>query len=120
MHALKTAHDKACPFICFKKHSNKIFIQKKDIIMVARAQRKIEIITQQERFTVNCPLYEIEKKLDDPIFFRCHQSYLINLSKVSKIFYQGNKRYVAFEDIHEKAEISRENVKKLCTLFTAI
>ncbi len=51
--------------------------------------RKVNVITQKEEVDFYGKLNDIERDLDDSIFFRCHQSYIINLRRVSGLSRAG-------------------------------
>src|SRR5699024_1110264 len=46
---------------------------------------KSHIVINNESFTMDATLTEVEKKLEMYGFFRCHRSYIVNLQKVREI-----------------------------------
>ncbi|ACV62806.1 response regulator receiver protein [Desulfofarcimen acetoxidans DSM 771] len=106
--------------ICFRIGCEKIFISKDEIIMFSTNGRKVDVHTPSCRFTVNITLNEIQKKLDDTIFFRSHQSYLVNIKMVKKIFSKGETRCIEFRLISETAQISKGNERKLFEMVRII
>lgn len=69
------------------------FIDKKDIIMVERIDGVTLITTADDTFQTSVSLGSIEEKLDSEDFMRCHKSYIINLSMISKIEVYGRWTY---------------------------
>lgn len=69
------------------------FIDKKDIIMVERVDGVTFITTADAVFQSSASLGSIEEKLDSQQFMRCHKSYIINLSMISKIEAYGRWTY---------------------------
>lgn len=69
------------------------FIDKKDIIMVERIDGVTFITTTDNTFQTSVSLGSIEEKLDSQEFMRCHKSYIINLSMISKIEVYGRWTY---------------------------
>lgn len=65
-----------------------------DIILIQREERSTVIYTVEGRFTTSEGLSDLEERLDKSIFFRCHKSYIINLSAISKIFPYGRWTYI--------------------------
>lgn len=54
-----------------------------DIIYCRASDSYCEFYTMNKNFTVSKPLKEIEKIINDDIFFRVHRSYLVNMNYVS-------------------------------------
>ena len=106
--------------ICFKMGDEKIFILKDEIIMFSTNGRKIDIHTTARKYTINTTLNEIQKKLKDAMFFRSHQSYLINIRMVKKIISKGEMRYIEFHRSSETAQISKGNERKLFEMVKII
>jgi len=69
------------------------FIDKRDIIMVERIDGVTIITTVDDIVQTSASLGSIEEKLDSKEFMRCHKSYIINLSMVSKIEVYGRWTY---------------------------
>lgn len=106
--------------ICFKKGYEKIFVLKDEIIMFSTNERKVDIHTPTCRYTINATLNEIEKKMNDVMFFRSHQSYLINLKMVKKIISNAEIRCIEFHRTSETALLSKGNERKLFEMIKII
>ena len=71
-----------------------LLIDKKDILMVERSGNATNIITREETFKTAVPLGKIEEKLNPSEFMRCHKSYIIHLSDITRIEPYGRWTYV--------------------------
>ncbi len=94
------------------------FVDKKDIIMVERADSATNIVTKEETYRTSVSLGEIEEKLSGSDFMRCHKSYIINLSMISKIEPYGRWTYIVkFKGITDTALITSQNYEELKKMF---
>ena len=94
------------------------FVDKKDIIMVERVESVTQIITKDETYRTSIGLGEIEEKLSTKEFMRCHKSYIINLSMISKIESYGRWTYIVkFRGIESTALITAQNYEELKKMY---
>lgn len=94
------------------------FVDKKEIIMIERAENATQIVTKEEIYRTSISLGEIEKKLPASDFMRCHKSYIINISMISRIEPYGRWTYVVrFKGISETALITAQNYEELKKMF---
>lgn len=94
------------------------FVDKSEIIMIERVESATYIITKDETYRTSIGLGEIEEKLPKTEFMRCHKSYIINISMISKIEPYGRWTYVVkFKGINETALITAQNYEELKKLF---
>ncbi len=71
------------------------FIDMADILLVQRENRVTVLYTVNEgRFVTSDALGEVEGRLDPAMFYRCHKSYIINLSHVDNITPYGRWTYI--------------------------
>ena len=95
-------------------------VDMEEIILIQREDRSTVIYTLQERFTTSEGLSEIEEKLSRDMFFRCHKSYIINLSAVSKIYPYGRWTYIVkLKGTDKDALLTHDKYEELEKLFTA-
>lgn len=103
--------------LLIKGREQLIFVDKKDIIMVERIDGSTLITTADDVFQTSASLASIEEKLDEREFMRCHKSYIINLSMISKIEVYGRWTYtVSLKNTDSTALMTAqkyEEVKKL-------
>ena len=94
------------------------FVDKSEIIMIERVESATHIITKDEIYRTSIGLGEIEEKLSKAEFMRCHKSYIINISMISKIEPYGRWTYVVkFKGINETALITAQNYEELKKMF---
>lgn len=94
------------------------FVDKGDIIMIERVESATHIVTRDETYRTSIGLGEIEEKLSPNDFMRCHKSYIINLSMISKIEPYGRWTYIVkFKGIEETALITAQNYEELKKMF---
>lgn len=70
------------------------FIDINEIIIIQRENRATVIYTNKQSYTSSESLSELEEKLGKNKFFRCHKSYIINLTLIDKIYPYGRWTYV--------------------------
>lgn len=60
-------------------------ICQKDIYYISGKGSETEVFTKASSYRSDCSLTEWERLLDDGMFYRCHRSHIVNLSKIEKI-----------------------------------
>lgn len=94
------------------------FINKKEIILVERADSATNIVTKDETFRTSASLGDIEVRLSGSDFMRCHKSYIINTSMISKIEAYGRWTYVVkFKGTDATALITSQKYEELKERF---
>ena len=94
------------------------FVDKKEIIFIERSENATSIVTKEECYKTSASLSKIEEKLNPTQFMRCHKSYIINLSMISKIEPYGRWTYVVkFKGISESALMTAQNYEKIKQIF---
>lgn len=80
---------------------------------------KSQIIINNESFTMDSTLADVEKKLEVYGFFRCHRSYIVNLQKVREIITWSKNTYALKIDNQTEATIplSRTKVQAIQDIF---
>lgn len=93
-------------------------VDKSDIIYVEKQGQKCLFHTTRWVLESACSLASLEKCLREPMFFRCHKSFIINVFKVEKIIPYADRAYrVCFFNYPEAIYIRRNSYEKFCTLF---
>lgn len=111
-------HEKGLNKIIVKSKESISFIDVKDIILVQREENNTVIYTDNDSFITSAKLGDVEEKLDNQQFLRSHKSYIINISKISKIFPYGRWTYIVkFKDIQKDALITQEKYEYIKSLF---
>lgn len=94
------------------------FVDTFDIILIQREDKATVIYTPTERYVTSEALGDIEEKLDPSKFMRSHKSYIINISKITKIYPYGRWTYVVkLKGTEMDALLTHENYQKLKDLF---
>ena len=92
--------------ICLKNKSDMIVLNTDDILYVEVIRKEITIYTETENYSIKMSLKSLEDMLNGKNFFKCHNSYLVNLDKVSHI----DQHFVTIKDF--KIPISRPKYKE--------
>ena len=81
---------------------------------------KSHIVINNESFTMDATLTEVEKKLEMYGFFRCHRSYIVNLQKVREIITWSKNTYSLRIDNKSQATIplSRTKIEDIQKIFS--
>lgn len=94
------------------------FIPVREIIMVLRENSTTVIFTGSARYETSMNLNELERKLQPPVFLRCHRSYIINVEKIRTAEPYGRWTYIVrFDGIKEDALMTRESFEKIKDLL---
>lgn len=101
-------------YICLKLKNGLIRIKKEDIIFIAKDVQGVIIHMRTEKYQTTYSLQQMEKLLDDGLFFRSHKSYIINIEQISRITRIYDRIFeVQFYEYQEKALITKANYFKL-------
>ena len=85
-----------------------------EIILVQREDRATAIYTVQDRFVTSDNLGDVEQKLDESMFIRCHKSYIININYIDKIYPYGRWTYIVkLKGTDRDALMTRESFDRL-------
>ena len=104
--------------LMIKSKDQVTFVDKKEIVLVERNQNSTNIITKEETFRTSVSLGSLEEKLNPADFMRCHKSYIINLSMISKIEPYGRWTYVVkLKGTQETALMTAQNYEEIKKLF---
>lgn len=87
-------HNKGLDKLVLKSKEGISFVDMEAIILIQREDRSTVVYTSAERYVTSEGLSELEERLDSSLFFRCHKSYIINLSCIQKIYPYGRWTYV--------------------------
>lgn len=94
--------------------NEKIIVTDIDDIYYASAQEKVTCVyTRTEEYTLTMSISEFHNSLPQDLFFRCHRSYIINISKIREIIPWFNNTYLLkMKDLDYEVPVSRSNVKE--------
>lgn len=77
--------EKRDTYITIKDKGNVLKLRTEDIVFLETFDRKVIIHTDTEEDTVKASMNKLEKELVNLGFFRCHTSYIVNLSKIEEL-----------------------------------
>ncbi|MEK5268577.1 LytR/AlgR family response regulator transcription factor [Weizmannia sp. FSL W8-0401] len=101
------------------RKGEKIIVADANDIFYCAAQEKITLVyTQQETFEMPMAISEFQSLLPEDLFFRCHRSYLVNLTKIREIVPWFNQTYLLrLKGMDAEIPVSRRNVKQFKALM---
>ncbi|MGF9698960.1 LytR/AlgR family response regulator transcription factor [Paenibacillus sp. MABNR03] len=88
-------------------------------IYYAEAQEKVtKVYTKNGEFTMPVSITDFHGRLPQETFFRCHRSYLVNLSQIREIVPWFNNTYLLrLRDLEAEVPVSRGKVKEFRQLM---
>lgn len=91
-----------------------------DILFIERMDGSTNIVTVSgEQFRTSASLSDLETKLDSESFMRCHKSYIVNLSRITRIEPYGRWTYVAkFRNCELSALMTAQKYEEMKKLFS--
>lgn len=91
------------------KNDKMIVIPASDILFVEAQEREIRVVTKKEVFQQHIQFSEFQRKLPSDCFFRCHRSYIVNLTAIVEIIPWFNNTYkIKLKDTAEEVPVSRQ------------
>lgn len=79
-------------FIFIKTNKELVKVAIKDIIYVESLREYVQIITDKQKLITYQSIYKFNEVLPQNIFFRCHRSYIVNVSVIDKVI--GNLIFI--------------------------
>lgn len=96
-----------------------VFLDMDDILLVQRENRQTVLYTADGSYTTSDTLSEVEERLDPDLFFRCHKSYIINLTCIDSITPYGRWTYVVkLRGTRQDALITHDKYEELEKMYT--
>ncbi len=100
-----------------KEQSSLVSVE--DIIFIERADGSTRIVTKEEEYKTSLSLSDLEEKLDREQFIRCHKSYIVNVSQITKMEAYGRWTYtVKLKDTKETALMTSQNYEEIKNRFS--
>lgn len=96
------------------RKNDKIIVTDVNDIYYALASEKVTLVyTFDEEYTMPMSITEFHSTLPQNLFFRCHRSYTVNLSKIHEIVPWFNQTYmIHLKDFNAEIPVSRSKVKE--------
>lgn len=90
-----------------------------EILFIERTGGSTNIVTAGEQYKTSISLSDMEAKLDADHFMRCHKSYIVNLSRITRIEPYGRWTYVVkFRDCDMSALMTARSYEEIKKLFS--
>ncbi len=90
-----------------------------DIIFIEKADGSTRIVTKADEYKTALSLTDLEEKLDKEQFIRCHKSYIVNVSQISRMEAYGRWTYtVKLKDTKETALMTAQHYEELKNRFS--
>lgn len=99
--------------ICLKYKSNLLILNLDDILYAEVIQKNTTIYTKDNSYSLKISLKDLENTINSSSFFKCHNSYLVNMDKVNSI----NPNFVTIGKY--TIPISRPRYKEFKTRLTS-
>jgi two-component system LytT family response regulator len=114
----KVSVQKAFKKLSIKNKEGISFIDTKDIILIQREDRSTVLFTSEDSYSTSESLSDLEHRIDLTTFFRCHKSYIINLSMIQKIYPYGRWTYlVKLKNTDKDALLTHDKYEELKKIF---
>lgn len=98
--------------INLRKNENIIVTDVNDIYYAEASEKVTLVYTKTDEYMMPMSISDFHDKLPQDIFFRCHRSYTVNLSKIHEIVPWFNHTYlVRLKDIKAEIPVSRSKAK---------
>lgn len=95
------------------KNDKMIVVDVEDIYYCRAKERETLVYTKEGEYSVNSSISEFEKHLPEDKFFKCHRSFIVNLSKIKEIIPWFNCTYnLKLRDINCDVPVSRSKIKE--------
>lgn len=98
--------------INLRKNENIIVTEVNDIYYAEASEKITLVYTESEEYTMPVSISEFHDSLPQDLFFRCHRSYSVNLSKIHEIVPWFNNTYVLnLKGVKAEIPVSRSKSK---------
>lgn len=99
--------------INLRKNENIIVTDVNDIYYASASEKVTIVYTKTDEYMMPMSISEFHAKLPEDIFFKCHRSYTVNLTKIHEIVPWFNHTYILrLKDIKGEVPVSRSKVKE--------
>ncbi|MBZ9686848.1 LytTR family DNA-binding domain-containing protein [Clostridium estertheticum] len=89
-----------------------------DIYYCVARDKATYVFTKDEEYSVSVSITEFYNNLPKDRFFRCHRSYVVNITKIREIIPWFNSTYnLRFQHIDYEVPVSRNNIKEFKQLM---
>lgn len=100
------------------KNEKIIVVDLDDIYYCIAKERATCVFTKDEEYSVGVSITEFYNSLPKDRFFRCHRSYIVNITKIKEIIPWFNNTYnLKLQGINYEVPVSRSNLKEFRQLM---
>jgi len=100
------------------KNEKIIVVDLDDIYYCIAKERVTYVFTKDEEYSVGVSISEFYNSLPKDRFFRCHRSYIVNITKIKEIIPWFNNTYnLKLQGINYEVPVSRSNLKEFKQLM---
>jgi two-component system LytT family response regulator len=100
------------------KNEKIIVVDLDDIYYCIAKERVTSVFTKDEEYSVGVSITEFYNSLPKDRFFRCHRSYIVNITKIKEIIPWFNNTYnLKLQGIDYEVPVSRSNLKEFKQLM---
>lgn len=100
------------------KNEKIIVVDLDDIYYCIAKERVTYVFTKDEEYSVGMSITEFYNSLPKDRFFRCHRSYIVNITKIREIIPWFNNTYnLKLQGINYEVPVSRSNLKEFRQLM---
>ena len=100
------------------KNEKIIVVDLDDIYYCIAKERVTYVFTKDEEYSVGISITEFYNSLPKDRFFRCHRSYIVNITKIKEIIPWFNNTYnLKLQGINYEVPVSRSNLKEFKQLM---
>ncbi|MDC7222037.1 MAG: LytTR family DNA-binding domain-containing protein [Spirochaetales bacterium] len=93
-------------------------VKQEDILFLEARGKEVRIVTLRGEFLQTKPFWKIEECLTLPDFFKCHRSFVINLSYVEQVNLWVNNSYIIkLHGLEERIPVSRAKMSEFKEIF---
>jgi len=96
--------------IALRKNDSMVVVPVGSIIFCEAWEHELRVVLKQEEFRITSGISDFLKRLPPERFFRCHRSYVINLTRIAEITPWFNQTYLLrMQDAVDKIPVSRRH-----------
>lgn len=100
------------------KNEKIIVVDLDDIYYCIARERVTYVFTKDEEYSISIGITEFYNSLPKDKFFKCHRSYIVNVTKIKEIIPWFNNTYnLRLQDIGHEIPVSRSNLKEFKQLM---
>ena len=114
VNSTKSSNDK----ITLWKNEKMVVLIMNDILYCQADKHEVHVYTIDDEYNLTSSITNFYKKLPKNVFFKCHRSYIVNISKISEIIPWFNNTYILKpKGLNAEIPVSRQNINSFKQLM---